>query len=181
MLALLVGSQFLWSVEATGKGLPSKVVGHLRVLRLQFLDESVHLGSCQEVDDLLFVVDAELLEVLQTRTVDGEHNLVHRVLVSHEAHTCTAVLGLVYVDLNDVSEDAEVRAQVFRLDLCDVERALALWQARYVGIEDVEQSTTGRGFPRLVVEHDKHFVRTSASLREELLLRAASQEKQAQY
>lgn len=181
LLAFLVAGQFLWSMEAAGKDLPGKVVGDFRVLVLEFFDESIHLRTRQEVDHFLFVVDAELLEVLQAWAVDGEHNLVHRELVTHEAHACSRVLCLIYVDLNDVTEYGEVGAEVFRLDLCDVERALTLRQAGHIGVKDIEESTTCRRLPSLVVEHDEHFVRTTAGLREELFLRAACQDEQAQY
>ena len=174
MVAFLIAGQFLWSMETTGKDLPSKVVGHFRIFLFQFLDESIHFCASQKVYDFLFVVDAELFEVFLARAVDGEHNLVHRILVTHETHASTGILRLVDVHLNDIAEDTEVRTKVFWLNLCDVERALTLRQARYVSIENVEQGASCRSLPSLVVEHDKHLVWTSASLRKELFLLATN-------
>ena len=65
--------------------------------------------------------DAELPEVLQARAVNGEHNLIHSILIAHETHTGTGVLCLVDVDLNDIAEDTEVGIEIFRLNLCYME------------------------------------------------------------
>ena len=77
--------------------------------------------------------------------------------IAHELHARLGVYRGVNVHLDDVAEDAEVRVEVFRLNLRDVERAFALRQAGHVGVEDVEQGATGRCVPSLFVEHDKVF------------------------
>ena len=164
-----------------GEDLPCQVVRHFRVFLLQFLDEAVHLGARQEVDDLLLVVGAELSQALLAGRVEGKHYLVHCRLVAHEVHAGARELRLVYVDLYDVAEDAEVRAEVLRLNLCDVEGALALRKAGYVGVEDVEQGAACRRVPQLVVEHHEYLVGAAAGLGEELLLRAAGQKQQARH
>ena len=179
LFAFLEAGQFLGSMELAGEDLPCQVVGHLRVFLLQFLDEAVHLGARQEVNHLLLVVGAELLEVFFARAVDGEHNLVHSIFVAHEAHAGAGELCLVDVDLYDVAEDAEGLIQVLRLNLHDAERPFALRQIGHVGVEDVEEGASGGVVPGLVVEHDEHLVGASAGLREEVFLLAAGQKQQA--
>ena len=179
VVSLLVLGKFLGGIKAAGEDLPSQVVCDLGVLFLQLLDEAVHLGACQEIDNLLLVVDAELAEVLQAGAVEGEHNLIHRKFVAHEVHTGAGELRLVDVDHDDVADDAERIAEVPRFDLHDAEGALALWQTGHIGVEDVEEGTSGRSFPGLLVHDDKHLIGAACCFGNEIFFLATGNEQHA--
>ena len=128
----------------------------------QFLHQTVHFHFGQEIDDVLTVSLAEILEVFVGRTVDGQHDLIHGILVAHEFHSCLGELLAIDVHLDDIPEDVQVGAEVLRLNLRDVERALALGQSWHVCVQNVEECPSCGCLPSLCIHHHQYLIRSTA-------------------